>query len=66
MYAGALVMFLFTPVALGSFWGVLGTIPLIVLIIFRLLDEERFLGEHLSGYREYCNATRYRLIPFVW
>ena len=30
MYAGALVMFLFTPVALGSFWGVLGTIPLIV------------------------------------
>jgi protein-S-isoprenylcysteine O-methyltransferase Ste14 len=66
MYAGALVMFLFTPVALGSFWGVLGTIPLIVLIIFRLLDEEKFLGEHLSGYKEYCNTTRYRLIPLVW
>jgi protein-S-isoprenylcysteine O-methyltransferase Ste14 len=66
MYAGALVMFLFTPVALGSFWGVLGTIPLIVLIIFRLLDEEKFLAEHLSGYKEYCNTTRYRLIPRIW
>jgi len=66
MYAAALVMFLFTPVALGSFWGVLGTIPLIVLIIFRLLDEEKFLTEHLSGYKEYCNTTRYRLIPRVW
>lgn len=66
MYAGALVMFLFTPVALGSFWGVLGTIPLLVLIIFRLLDEEKFLAEHLSGYTEYCNSTRYRLIPRIW
>ena len=66
MYAGALVMFLFTHVALGSFWGVLGTIPLIVLIIFRLLDEEKFLAEHLSGYKEYCNTTRYRLIPRIW
>jgi protein-S-isoprenylcysteine O-methyltransferase Ste14 len=66
MYAGALVMFLFTPVALGSFWGVLGAFPLIVLIIFRLLDEERFLAEHLSGYKEYCNTTRYRLIPRIW
>ena len=66
MYAGALVMFLFTPVALGSFWAVLGTFPLIVLIIFRLLDEEKFLAEHLSGYKEYCNTTRYRLIPRIW
>ena len=66
MYAGALVMFLFTPVALGSFWGVLGAFPLIVLIIFRLLDEEKFLAEHLSGYKEYCNTTRYRLIPRIW
>ncbi len=66
MYAGALVMFFFTPVALGSFWGVLGTFPLIVLIIFRLLGEEKFLAEHLSGYKEYCNTTRYRLIPRIW
>jgi protein-S-isoprenylcysteine O-methyltransferase Ste14 len=66
MYAGALVMFLFTPIALGSFWGVLGTLPLVVLIVFRLLDEERFLAEHLSGYREYCKITPYRLIPLIW
>jgi protein-S-isoprenylcysteine O-methyltransferase Ste14 len=66
MYAGALVMFLFTPIALGSFWGVLGAIPLIVVIIFRLLDEENFLSEHLAGYSEYCKITRYRLIPLIW
>ena len=66
MYAGALVMFLYTPIALGSFWGVIGTLPLLVLIVFRLLDEERFLGDHLSGYKEYCKTTPYRQIPLIW
>jgi protein-S-isoprenylcysteine O-methyltransferase Ste14 len=59
-------MFLYTPIALGSFWGVIGTLPLLVLIVFRLLDEERFLGDHLSGYKEYCKTTPYRLIPLIW
>ena len=66
MYSGALAMILFAPIALGSYWGLLTTVPMFVVIIWRLLDEEKFLSEHLSGYREYCGITRFRLIPRIW
>ena len=66
LYAGALPMFVCTPLALGSWWGLLAAIPLVGVIIWRLLDEERFLARNLPGYAEYCRSTPYRLIPFVW
>jgi protein-S-isoprenylcysteine O-methyltransferase Ste14 len=66
MYSGALVMLLGTPLALGSWWGLLVFIPMAFTIAWRARDEERFLFKHLSGYPEYCQAVRYRLMPFVW
>jgi len=41
-------------------------VPLIGLLVFRLLNEERVLLAELSGYPEYCQRTRFRLIPFAW
>jgi len=35
-------------------------------VVIRLLDEERFLLEHLAGYDDYCRHVRYRLIPYLW
>ena len=66
MYSGALLMLLFTPLALGSFWGLLAFPPLLALIFVRLLEEEKFLARKLSGYSEYCQRVRYRLVPFLW
>ncbi len=66
MYAGALVMLLGTPLALGSWWGLLVMAPMTATIVWRLLDEERFLARSLAGYEEYRQKVRYRLIPFVW
>ena len=66
LYAGALLLFLFTPIALGSWWAALLFFPLTMLIVLRLLEEEKFLSEHLLGYQDYCQKTRYRLIPMVW
>jgi len=66
MYSGALLMLLFTPLALGSFWGLLVFVPMFVVIVLRLLEEEKFLTKNLPGYEEYQQKTRYRLIPFVW
>ena len=66
MYAGALILLLGTPLALGSWWGLLMFIPFAVIIVWRLLDEERFLSKYLAGYSEYKKKVRYRLIPFVW
>jgi protein-S-isoprenylcysteine O-methyltransferase Ste14 len=65
MYAGALIMLAATPVALGSWWGLV-ILPLIALVlIWRLFDEEKFLEANLPGYVDYKHAVRYRLIPYV-
>lgn len=66
MYAGALLMLFFTPLALGSFWGLLAVIPMFAAIALRLVSEEKFLAKNLPGYGEYLRSVRYRLIPFVW
>ncbi len=66
MYVGGLIFGLGVPLALGSWRGLLTFIPLALVIIWRLLDEEQFLVKNLSGYGEYRSKVKYRLIPFVW
>ncbi|MGA7034468.1 MAG: isoprenylcysteine carboxylmethyltransferase family protein, partial [Pseudolabrys sp.] len=66
LYSGALLLLLATPLALGSYWGGLVAFVLIPVLLWRLLDEERFLKQNLPGYAEYCHATRFRLIPLIW
>ncbi|HJR78664.1 MAG TPA: isoprenylcysteine carboxylmethyltransferase family protein [Anaerolineales bacterium] len=66
MYAAAMLLMIFTPVALGSWVAVPFSIPLLLVIAARLLDEERFLKANLSGYDEYCQKVRYHLVPFLW
>jgi len=66
MYAGGLVMLLGMPIALGSKWGVLVIVATTPVLIWRLLDEEKFLVRNLPGYVEYQSRVRYRLVPLVW
>lgn len=66
LYSGALLLILFTPPALGSYWILLVLVPMVPVLIWRLIDEERFLAQNLSGYTDYCRRVRFRLIPGVW
>lgn len=66
MYTGALIMLFGIPIALGSWWGILVNLPMTVGIVWRLLDEERFLGKELLGYPEYMKKVKYRLVPGLW
>jgi protein-S-isoprenylcysteine O-methyltransferase Ste14 len=66
MYSGALVMLLGMPIALGSWWGVLVIVAMLPALIWRLLEEEKFLAENLAGYVAYQDSVRYRLLPWVW
>jgi protein-S-isoprenylcysteine O-methyltransferase Ste14 len=66
LYSGALLFLAFTPLALGSYWTLLVLIPIVPVLVWRLLDEERFLNQSLPGYAEYCRTTRFRLIPWIW
>ncbi|MCL2701943.1 MAG: isoprenylcysteine carboxylmethyltransferase family protein [Phycisphaerae bacterium] len=66
MYSGALLMLLATPVAMGSWWGLTLFPPIAVLIVWRLVLEERFLTRNLSGYVAYREKVRWRLLPGVF
>lgn len=66
MYAGAILLVLFTPPALGSWVALRFTIPLIMVILIRAVDEERFLTRKLPGYEAYRQKVRYRILPYVW
>ena len=66
MYASAALYLIGTPLALGSFWGLVPVGVMVPFLIWRLLDEERLLSRDLPGYAEYRRRVRYRLVPFVW
>ena len=66
MYSGALVMLLGIPIALGSWWGVLIVAAFLPALIWRLVEEERFLAKNLAGYAAYQSSVKYRLLPWAW
>lgn len=66
MYAAALPLVIFTPLALGSYWSLLIVVVLIPALAWRLLDEERVLKRDLPGYVDYCRKVHWRLVPGVW
>jgi protein-S-isoprenylcysteine O-methyltransferase Ste14 len=66
MYASALLYLVGTPLALASYWGLIGVAVMLPFLVWRLFDEERMLVANLPGYVEYQRKVRHRLIPFVW
>jgi protein-S-isoprenylcysteine O-methyltransferase Ste14 len=66
MYTGAFILLLFTPIALGSYYGLPPVMIIIGAIIYRSFDEEKELKQSLAGYKEYCEKVKYRLIPFIF
>lgn len=66
MYFAAILMFMFMPLVLGSFYAL---IPLLVFpsqMSTRMKNEEEILEKGLDGYIRYKEKVKYRIIPFVW
>jgi len=66
MYVGALLMYVLSPLALGSYWAMIPAVLNVPVFVARILTEERVLARDLDGYRDYMQTTRYRLIPGLW
>lgn len=66
MYFASVLMFLSMPIILGSLWSFFCFLPYPILIVARIVSEERLLVRELTGYSEYKKRVRYRLIPFIW
>jgi protein-S-isoprenylcysteine O-methyltransferase Ste14 len=66
MYLGAMLMYLASPLALGSYWALLPALLIIPILVARIANEEKVLERDLNGYREYKQKIRYRLLPGIW
>ena len=66
MYAVTVLLFLMTPLVLGSFYALIVFALYPVIIIVRLKDEEALLTKELPGYEAYKQKVKYRLIPYIW
>ncbi|HEX3014435.1 MAG TPA: isoprenylcysteine carboxylmethyltransferase family protein [Methanobacterium sp.] len=65
-YAAGIISVLAAPLILGSWWGLVPSTMLAIMIAIRTLLEDRTLQKELQGYKEYAKTTRYRLIPWIW
>jgi protein-S-isoprenylcysteine O-methyltransferase Ste14 len=66
MYTGNVIMMVGIPLALGSCWGLVFVLPGLIVLAWRIRDEEKLLQEKLAGYREYTQTVHYRLVPCMW
>jgi protein-S-isoprenylcysteine O-methyltransferase Ste14 len=66
MYTGNVIMLIGIPLALGSYLGLVFVVPGLIVLACRIRDEEKLLQEQLTGYREYTETVRYRLVPLMW
>ena len=66
MYLGALLLFIGTPLFLGSFYGIIIGLIIMFVLLFRIIGEEKMLTNELDGYDVYKTKVQYRLIPFIW
>lgn len=66
MYLGVGMLYMLSPLALGSWLAVIPALPLLIVIFLRIRDEEIALARDLPGYTDYMQKVRYRVIPGIW
>ena len=66
MYLASVLMFLSIPLVMGSWHALIPFAFYPLLMVVRILDEEKLLSAELSGYEEYQRKVKYRMIPFIW
>ena len=66
MYSATLLLFLTIPIILGSVYSFVVFMIYPVLLVKRILNEEKVLESELEGYIDYKKSVKYRLIKFIW
>ncbi len=66
LYLAVVVMYAFTPLALGSYWALIPDLLIVPVLFGRIRNEEQVLTRELRGYAEYVQKTRFRLFPGLW
>jgi len=65
-YLAALLLWPVTGPMLGSWWAIIPGLFTALMMVIRTYLEDRMLTVELSGYADYANKVRYRLVPGLW
>jgi protein-S-isoprenylcysteine O-methyltransferase Ste14 len=65
-YAGFILSWFGAPLLLGALWALVPSLIGSWLTVLRTASEDRILHDELSGYGQYAQSVRYRLLPGVW
>ena len=65
-YLASTVMFIFSGLTFGSLWSLVPNAGCAIIMLRRVVIEDKFLHKNLAGYIDYAAHTRYRLVPGVW
>jgi protein-S-isoprenylcysteine O-methyltransferase Ste14 len=65
-YAGVMLMWIASPLILGSLYAFIPGFMIVILFIIRTYLEDETLLKELDGYSDYAMKTRYRIIPYIW
>ncbi len=65
-YAGVVLQTVGVPLLLGSWWALIPAMLGAASITARTYFEDRTLRAELSGYSDYAQRVRYRLMPGIW
>lgn len=66
MYFGVALLYIASPLALGSYWAVFPALMILPLLVARIRNEEEVLLRELAGYAEYRQKVKSRLLPGIW
>ncbi len=66
MYAAVLPFVIGTSLLLGSWYGLIMGLALVIGIAFRAVKEEDVLRRELPGYERYMAQVKHRFFPYIW
>jgi protein-S-isoprenylcysteine O-methyltransferase Ste14 len=65
-YFGMTISLAALPLLTGSVWSTIPILIAIILLFIRTYLEDETLKKELTGYSDYAQKTRQRLIPKIW
>jgi protein-S-isoprenylcysteine O-methyltransferase Ste14 len=66
MYSGMMLLYPAMSLIVESLWSLIPTSLMLMLLVWRLLREERMLRDELDGYEGYAKEVPWRLFPRLW
>ena len=66
VYLGSVIYLLALPIVLTSYWALIPAVLTVIIALICIFMEENTLKRDLTGYGNYMQQVRFRLVPDIW